>query len=82
MRYEIELVAAARDQLRAMRREARYAIGSKLNRLQDGLSGDVKKLKGFRNKYRLRVGDYRVLFELERACIVVYSVGHRKDIYE
>jgi mRNA-degrading endonuclease RelE of RelBE toxin-antitoxin system len=28
-----------------------------------------------------RAGNYRVLFELEGACLVVYDVGDRKDIY-
>jgi len=41
-----------------------------------------KKLKGFKNKYRLRAGNYRALFELEGTCLVVYDVGDRKDIYE
>jgi mRNA-degrading endonuclease RelE of RelBE toxin-antitoxin system len=45
------------------------------------LSGDVKKLKGSRSEYRLRVGDYRVLFELEGRNVTVYAVGARKDIY-
>jgi len=44
--------------------------------------GDIKKLKGFKNKYRLRAGNYRVLFELEGTGLVVYDVGDRKDIYE
>ena len=34
------------------------------------------------NKYRLRAGNCRVLFELEGACLVAYNVGDRKDIYE
>ena len=58
------------------------AVGSKINRLQNDLTGEVKKLKGFKKKYRLRVGDYRVLFELEGDRIVIYDVGDRKDIYE
>ncbi|MEI9960215.1 MAG: hypothetical protein WDM76_03500 [Limisphaerales bacterium] len=29
------------------------------------MTGDIKKLKGFKDKYRLRAGNYRVLFELE-----------------
>ena len=33
------------------------------------------------DKYRLRAGNYRALFELEGACLVVYDVGDRKDIY-
>jgi len=37
---------------------------------------------GLKNKYRLRSGKYRVLFELEGSCLAVYDVGDRKDIYE
>jgi mRNA interferase RelE/StbE len=63
-------------------KDARRLIGAKLDRAQQDLTGDVKKLKGFKNKYRLRAGNYRVLFELEGDVIVVYNVGDRKDIYE
>ena len=82
MNYEVDFVASALEQLRAMPKDARLLIGGKLNRAQQDLTGDVKKLKGFKNKYRLRAGNYRVLFELEGDCIVVYDVGNRKDIYE
>ena len=69
-------------QLRALPKDIRRLIGGKIDRLQDDLSADVKKLKGFKNKYRLRAGNYRILFELEGETIVVYAVGDRKDIYE
>ena len=82
MRYQIEFLPVALAQLRALPRDTRRLIGGKLDRMQDDLSGDVKKLKGFKDKYRLRAGNYRVLFELEGATIVVYDVGDRKDIYE
>jgi mRNA interferase RelE/StbE len=32
--------------------------------------------------YRFRIGDYRVIFDLEERDIVVLRVGHRKDIYK
>ncbi len=82
MRYEVEFLPAALEQLRAMPKEVRRLIGAKLDRAQHDLSGDIKKLKGFKNKYRLRAGNYRVLFELEGDHIVVYDLGDRKDIYE
>jgi mRNA interferase RelE/StbE len=82
MRYEIDFVPSALDQLRALPKDARRFIGAKLDRAQNDLTGDVKKLKGFKNKYRLRVGNYRVLFELEGPSLIVYDVGDRKDIYE
>ena len=82
MRYDTEFLPAALHQLRALPKEARRLIGGKIDQLQNELSGDVKKLKGFKNKYRLRAGNYRVLFELEGTCVVIYDVGDRKDIYE
>ena len=81
MRYQIEFVASAREQLRALPKDVRRLIGAKLDRAQHDLTGDIKKLKGFKNEYRLRAVNYRVLFELEGACLVVYDVGDRKDIY-
>jgi mRNA interferase RelE/StbE len=82
MRYQIEFLPSALQYLRALPKDARRLIGAKLDRAQNDLVGDIKKLKGFKHKYRLRAGDYRVLFELEGACLVVYAVGDRKDIYE
>jgi mRNA interferase RelE/StbE len=82
MNYQIDFVPSALQQLRALPKEARRLIGTKLDRAQRDLAGDIKKLKGFKNKYRLRAGNYRVLFELEGACLVVYDVGDRKDVYE
>lgn len=42
-----------------------------------------KKLKG-EDAYRIRVGDYRVIYEIEddKIIVTVVSVGHRKDIYK
>jgi mRNA interferase RelE/StbE len=82
MRYEIEFLPSALAQLRALPKDVRRLIGGKLDRAQYDLAGDIKKLKGFKNKFRLRAGNYRVLFELEGASVVVYDVGDRKDIYE
>lgn len=43
----------------------------------------VKKLKGADELYRIRVGDYRVVYEVHQhtLLIVVIKIGHRKDIY-
>jgi mRNA interferase RelE/StbE len=43
-------------------------------------AGDVKKLQG-REGYRLRVGDFRVLYEVEGDTITVLAVGPRGGIY-
>lgn len=43
-----------------------------------------KKLKGYKNAWRIRVGDYRIIYEIEDKLlrILVIAIGHRKDIYE
>jgi mRNA interferase RelE/StbE len=41
----------------------------------------VRKLKGWDDYYRIRVGDYRIGIKLEEECIVFSRFLHRKDIY-
>lgn len=81
MRYNVVLTDEVKAALRVLPSELRREIGHKLFLLEDDLRGNVKKLKGSRNEYRLRIGDYRALFELERRTVTVYAVGLRKDIY-
>jgi mRNA interferase RelE/StbE len=42
---------------------------------------NVKKLNNFEPPYRLRVGNYRVLFDIEQNTITVYRIRHRKKSY-
>jgi mRNA interferase RelE/StbE len=81
MRYRIEFTEDAKKQLRALPPNVRRDIGYKLVLMEEDLTGDVKKLKGFKHEYRLRVGNYRVIFELQGEAITVYAIGDRKDIY-
>jgi mRNA interferase RelE/StbE len=43
----------------------------------------MKKLKGEENAYRLRVGDYRALYEVHdtRLLVLVVKIGHRREVY-
>ena len=82
VRYEVEFLPVVLKQRRALPKETRRLIGAKIDRVQHDLGGDVKKLKDFKIKYRLRAGNCRVLFELEGPTVVVYDVGDWKDIYE
>jgi len=43
---------------------------------------NIKRLTNFVPPYRLRVGNYRILFELEEESITVYRVRHRSKVYE
>ena len=44
---------------------------------------NLKKMQGFKNFYRIRIGDYRIGIELEsHACVRFIVILHRKDIYK
>lgn len=42
-----------------------------------------KKLKGYKNLWRIRIGDYRIIYAIEDVILLVdiREIGHRKDIY-
>lgn len=81
MHYELEISDEAREQLRSLPKAQRQNIGRRLSLLQEGLAGDAKKLSAQEGKYRLRVGRYRVLFQLEGAVVFVYAIKFRRDAY-
>jgi mRNA-degrading endonuclease RelE of RelBE toxin-antitoxin system len=80
--FELFLSDEALAQLRALPKELRQRIGARLNDLESRFQGDLKKLVGADNKYRLRVGNHRVLFRLAGNQIQVYAVKDRKEAYE
>ncbi len=56
-------------------------IATKIKEMENDLQGDVKKLTKHTPEYRLRVGNWRILFEIETNKIVIYTIKHRKDAY-
>lgn len=81
MKYEVALMPRAAKELKALTVVESRRIIAKLEALRDDLAGDVKRLTNFTPEYRLRVGDYRVLFEVSGSSVIVYRVLHRKDAY-
>lgn len=45
---------------------------------------DITKLKGYRNKYRIRIGKHRILYEIieEKIIIIIFNIGQRGNIYK
>jgi Cytotoxic translational repressor of toxin-antitoxin stability system len=79
--YLVELKPRAIRDLRSVPKPEAQKIVEKIKKLEEGLVGDIKRLTNFTPEYRLRVGDYRVLFEVESQTIVVYRIKHRKEAY-
>lgn len=83
MAYQIAFERTAERELLALQKAVRERILKALHRLAPDpfAAANVKALKG--GGYRLRVGDYRVLFtvETEVLLVLVVKVGHRREVY-
>jgi len=77
------LEPSARADLRRIEQPQALLILRALTRFARGQGGEVKRLTDdVQNRYRLRVGDYRVLFTFEKPdTLHVFSVENRKDAY-
>ena len=82
MTCTVELKPRAIKDLKNLQRRDSSRIVEALERLKCDMTGDLKKLTNFSPEYRLRVGSFRVLFELEsESRIVVYRIVHRRAAY-
>lgn len=82
MTYEIEFKPKSIKDGRKIPDPELENIVDKIEMMKIDLHGDVKKLTNFTPEYRLRVGNYRILFEIENGKIIVYRIIHRKDAYK
>lgn len=82
MKYPIEFKPKAVKDLKTIPSETVRQILSRIEEMEDDLKGDVKKLTNHTPEYRLRVGRYRVLFEIEAERIVIYRIKHRREAYQ
>ena len=82
MNYVIQFKPRALKDLKKLPARRRRHVIAGIEALEDDLRGDVKKLTNFTPEYRLRIGVYRVLFEVVDANVIVYRVLHRKDAYK
>ena len=81
MSREIEIRSKAEKDLRAIPKRDGERITKAILALRLGMEGDVKRLTNFTPEYRLRVGDWRVLFEMEADKITIFRILHRREAY-
>ena len=84
MPWRVILAPAAERQLWALPEGAERRIVRRLRALRaEPRPPGCLKLKGREDAYRLRVGDYRIIYRIEAAVLVVLviEIGHRRDVY-
>ena len=81
MKYEISFKPRAIKDISKLQKPEQKRIMKKIEAMSDGLRGNVRKLTAHTPEYRLRVGDYRILFEIENEMVIIYRVVNRRDAY-
>ncbi|MEI6330467.1 MAG: type II toxin-antitoxin system RelE family toxin [Pseudanabaena sp.] len=84
MSYEVQILPKALRQIKALSVDVRQDISIAIQSLaSEPRPIGVKKLSGEKDIYRVRVGNYRVLYRIvdKVLVVVVVSVGHRREVY-
>jgi mRNA interferase RelE/StbE len=82
--YRIDFTPAARRQLRRLDRSLQRRLSPVIDALaSQSRPADARKLRGTVSAYRLRVGAYRVLYEIhdDRLLVLVIRIGHRREVH-
>ena len=83
-RYSLRIKKTARKELEAVATKAdRHRIIKRIESLADNpRPPGSQKLSG-RERYRIRQGQYRILYTIEQRVLIVHviKIGHRKDVY-
>ena len=83
MVYEIVISYSAKKEIEKLDAVAKKSIYLKLIQLQKDPVRNAKKLRNSDiGDYRWRVGNYRIVFDIEKDKIVILKVGHRREIYK
>jgi mRNA interferase RelE/StbE len=84
MPHRVVIKPSAAKAIRNLDRDTQRRVIRLLDALAaDPRPGGVVKLAGHANLWRVRIGDYRVVYEIhdDRLVVLVVRVAHRKDVY-
>ena len=84
MAYRVEIKASAVKEIASLsRRDQRRVVRAIESLADDPRPPGARKLVGSEDAYRIRVGDYRITYQVLDDVLIVYvvRVGHRRDVY-
>ncbi|MBM3436510.1 MAG: type II toxin-antitoxin system RelE/ParE family toxin [Bacteroidetes bacterium] len=84
MKYSILYKRSASEELLQLPVNIAYKVRAAINRLSENPRPQgCKKLKGSVNEYRIRIGNYRVIYTIANTVLIVtvIKIAHRKDVY-
>ncbi|MEO5349482.1 MAG: type II toxin-antitoxin system RelE/ParE family toxin [Magnetococcus sp. YQC-3] len=84
MLYQIEVSGMASRQLRKLSRAVQEIIGESIDALAiDPRPDGCVKLSGMKDTYRVREGDYRIIYQVrdQKLLVLVLEVANRREVY-
>ena len=84
MKYKLEHTASALREFKALESTIQKRVSERILGLaSDPYPSGARKLQGLENHFRVRVGDYRIIYRIERdrVVVVIVRIGHRRDVY-
>lgn len=85
LKYSLEIKQSAQKELDALAETLFARIDRKILALADNpRPAGCKKLKGYKDQWRIRIGDYRVVYVIDNTAkiVTVTHVAHRREVYE
>ncbi len=82
-KYKIYFSPKAEKELEKLEKDIREKIREKIKDLENFpfCRLDIKKLKGFERKFRIRIGKYRVIFGVYENSVWILKISKRENIY-
>ena len=83
-RYSVEISRTAEKQLRKLPRDDKLRVAKALVALgTDPYPQGCRKLMGYDDAFRIRVGVYRIIYSVSgrKLVVIILKIGHRKDVY-
>ncbi|HAT50871.1 MAG: type II toxin-antitoxin system RelE/ParE family toxin [Nitrospirae bacterium] len=84
MAYKVFIPGRVQKQIDKLPRNVWLRVRSVIDQLEDNpRSNRAKKLSGLPDTWRIRAGDYRILYSIEddKLIVLVIKIGHRREIY-
>lgn len=84
MKKEIQYSSKSVKYLGKLAKNVRVNITNKIDTLAENpseLANNITKLQGFKDLYRLRVGNYRIIYTNKMTILYIETIGHRGNIY-
>jgi len=79
----VRISPRAINQLKKLEKIDQLAISKRIQDIQNSPDiRNVEKLSGYTDVFRVRVGNYRIVYKKLKNAVFIISIGHRKEIYK